>query len=234
VAARSYPLGSRGKIIGLPDQGTHGKSAPNNWESRNADDIAVPSGTPVYAVASGTIGSQIGSLDSTDPKMAGLRVHLVTTGNEFYYAHLSKLVVSAGQTVTAGQLLGYSGAATGVEHLHCASKKGDPAAWLGGQPQGGASAPQDQAAPGAPVAAVAPVADQTGTQPSMPDATAVAPPAGPPTPDSTQAYQPPPGSGLYAASEGQSLADEWNRIASQPGSDPQSQLLASNAALMGG
>lgn len=232
MAARNYPLGIRGQVDGRPNQGSHGKSAPANWESRNAYDIAVPKGTPVYAVAAGTIGSQIGSLGSSDPKMAGLRVHLKTTSNEFYYAHLSKLVVSAGQQVTAGQLLGYSGEANGVEHLHFASKKGDPSAWLGGQPQGGAPDTQT-AAPGSPVAPVAPVSDATGTQPVLPVAAGVAPPAGPPSPESTQAYQPPPGAGIYAASAG-ALADEWNRIASQPGSDPQSQLLASNAALMGG
>ncbi len=48
-----YPLAARGKIIGLPYQGTHAQLP--GWESRNAVDIAVPYGTPVYAVADGVI-----------------------------------------------------------------------------------------------------------------------------------------------------------------------------------
>lgn len=129
-----YPLGTQGKIIGDPYQGTHAKDfnvkgGSDNWESENAIDIAVAQGTPVYAVSDGTIGSQIGSLGSGG-RFAGLRLHLVTQGNEFYYAHLSKLAVKAGEHVVAGQLLGYSGEANGVAHLHIASKTGDPLSLL--------------------------------------------------------------------------------------------------------
>jgi murein DD-endopeptidase MepM/ murein hydrolase activator NlpD len=113
-----------GEVIGLPYQGSH--TLYGNWESDNAVDIAVPTGTPVYAVADGTIGDQIGSLDSTDPHLEGLRVHLVTGNNEFYYAHLSQLVVQPGEHVQKGQLIGYSGEANGVQHLHFACKVGSP------------------------------------------------------------------------------------------------------------
>lgn len=111
------------KIIGLPYQGTH---TLGNWESDNAIDIALPKGTPVYAAFSGTIGSQIGSLGSSSSRFAGLRVHLDGGSNELYYAHLSKLAVKAGEKVTAGQLIGYSGVANGVAHLHLGSKSGSP------------------------------------------------------------------------------------------------------------
>lgn len=122
-----YPLARKGTLIGLPGQGTHSFSEPpNNWESDNAIDIAVPNGTKVLAVHGGTIGSQIGPLDSSNPRFAGNRLHLVTRNNEFYYAHLEKLSVKAGQRVRKGQLLGYSGSANGVAHLHFASKHGDP------------------------------------------------------------------------------------------------------------
>lgn len=227
-APRSYPLGVRGKVGGGPYKGAHGASAPNNWESRNAYDIDVPVGTPVYAVTSGTIGSQIGSLGSKDPKMAGLRVHLVAAGNEFYYAHLSKLVVQAGDKVAAGQLLGYSGEANGTAHLHFAAKSGDPAAWLGERPRGGqpdvsgVAAPADVSAPvaaAAPVSPVAPIAG-AGVPGTVPD------------PGSTQPYEPPPGSGM--ASTNSFLADMWNRIASQPGASPDSQLYAQNAQTLTG
>jgi murein DD-endopeptidase MepM/ murein hydrolase activator NlpD len=124
-----------GSIIGRPYQGTHSTAyniagGSNNWESENAVDVAAPVGTPVYAVANGKIGSQIGSLGSGG-RFAGLRLHLVSSTNEFYYAHLSKLApgIKAGATVKQGQLLGYTGSANGVAHLHFSSKLGNPSTW---------------------------------------------------------------------------------------------------------
>lgn len=122
--AGTYPLARYGKVIGTPYRGTH--TMYGNWESDNAVDLAVPVGTPVYAVADGTVGSQIGPLNSSDPRLGGNRLHLVTGGNEFYYAHLSRLAVRAGQRVRSGQLLGYSGSANGTAHLHIASRRGSP------------------------------------------------------------------------------------------------------------
>jgi murein DD-endopeptidase MepM/ murein hydrolase activator NlpD len=120
----AYPLAVHGDVIGLPYEGSH--TLYGNWESDNAVDVATPVGTPVYAVADGTIGREIGSLDSNDPHLAGLRLHLVTDANEFYYAHLSQIVVQAGDLVHKGQLLGYSGEANGVAHLHFAAKSSSP------------------------------------------------------------------------------------------------------------
>jgi len=125
--AFAYPLGKQGGLIGAPGQGTHSwTSLPNNWQSDNAVDIKIPVGTPVLAVANGKIGSRIGPLSSTNPRMAGLRVYVETGKNDFYYAHLSKLVVQPGQTVHKGQVIGYTGSANGVAHLHFAQQKGDP------------------------------------------------------------------------------------------------------------
>lgn len=113
------------KIIGTPYHGTH---TLGNWESDNAYDFATPIGTPLYAAYSGTIGSQIGSLGSGG-RFAGLRLHLVGAAQELYYAHLSKIVVKAGQAVKAGQLVGYSGEASGVAHLHLGARGGDAKAY---------------------------------------------------------------------------------------------------------
>jgi murein DD-endopeptidase MepM/ murein hydrolase activator NlpD len=111
----------RSAIIGVPYVGTH--TLYGNWESDNAIDIKEPIGTPIYAPAAGVIGQQIGPLNSTDPHLLGNRLHLqLSGGNELYFAHLSKLTVQAGQHVKAGQLLGYSGSANGVAHLHLAEK----------------------------------------------------------------------------------------------------------------
>ena len=66
-------------LIGRPNQGTHKAELSGlfNWESCNALDISCTIGTPVLAVEDGLIGSQIGPLDSTDPHLLGLRLHLV-------------------------------------------------------------------------------------------------------------------------------------------------------------
>lgn len=48
-----------------------------------------------------------------------------------------------------------------------------------------------------------------------------------PAPAESLPYEPPPGSGINSASA--FAADTWSRIASQPNSDPESQLLAQNA-----
>lgn len=121
-ASVGYPLGAHGKIIGTPHSGTHNLG---NWQSDNAVDIAVPVGTPVYAVTDGVIGSRIGSLGKGG-RFAGLRVTVQGNGDAFYYAHLSKLMVKAGQRVKRGQLIGYSGSANGVAHLHFGAQSGDP------------------------------------------------------------------------------------------------------------
>lgn len=118
------PLGdTKYKLIGSPYQGTH---TIGNWQSDNAVDLAVPVGTPIYATENGVIGNRIGSLGSNNPRMAGLRLTLQGKGNAFYYAHLSRLVVKAGQKVKRGQLLGYSGSANGVAHLHFGVENGNP------------------------------------------------------------------------------------------------------------
>lgn len=113
-----WPFRSRaiGELNGCPFQGTHNIG---NWESDNAVDLNVPVGTPVIAVWDGVIGSQIGPLSSTDPALFGNRLHLKRDdGRDSYYAHLSRLNVRAGQRVKRGELLGWSGSANGVPHLH--------------------------------------------------------------------------------------------------------------------
>jgi murein DD-endopeptidase MepM/ murein hydrolase activator NlpD len=130
----TYPLGSAGEIIGCPfvPGSTHSAFvAPDNLASDNAVDISTPVGTPVLAVTAGVIGPQIGALDSTDPRMAGLRVHLNAPGVQFYYAHLSRIDVVPGQFVQAGQQLGLSGSANGAAHLHFAQDVGNPAETVG-------------------------------------------------------------------------------------------------------
>jgi hypothetical protein len=134
-APRHYPLANwPHRFIGIPYQGTHLDF--HNWESDNAVDLEAPFGTAVLAVTDGIIGSQIGPLDSGNPQLLGLRLHLVAPHQEFYYAHLSSLRVVAGQAVKAGGLLGWSGEANNVDHLHFACEHGDPAIYCGSKTPG--------------------------------------------------------------------------------------------------
>ena len=219
MATKTYPLPEPGKVIGTPYHGTHGASAPSNWESRNAVDLATPVGTPIYAQGAGVIGDQIGSLDSKDPKMQGLRVHLVTGDNEFYYAHLSKLVVKAGEHVQDGQLLGYSGSANGVAHLHFAAKNGDPETILAT-----AAAPAPAAAP----------ADATSAPSAGVAGAAASSPAGDqftePLPIQGGVSQPQaldPGTVPASVAGPRQYAETWQRIAADPWATPDVQALAS-------
>lgn len=78
-------------------------------------DLAAPIGTPVYATAGGIVSSAGVSSGY------GLLIQLDHAGAiQTRYAHLSRLAVSPGQQVAAGQLIGYtgtSGLSTGP-HLH--------------------------------------------------------------------------------------------------------------------
>lgn len=126
---RPYPFATRHTIIQRPyGTGTH--SSPRNWESCNAVDLVAPVGTRLLAVVDGTIGTSWGPLPSSDPRMAGLRLHLIGTP-EWYYAHCSKLIARPLQHVKRGEVIALSGQANGVAHLHLACSVGDPGAFIG-------------------------------------------------------------------------------------------------------
>ena len=85
----------------------------------HGEDLVAPAGTPVLAVADGTLFS-VGWND-----LGGWRLWLRdTAGNEFYYAHMSAYspLAVAGKSVKAGDVLGFVGtsgdADGGVPHLH--------------------------------------------------------------------------------------------------------------------
>lgn len=136
-AAAGYPTrGGQGQIIGRPGEGTHSFVAPpNNWQSDRAVDIGIPSGTPLYATEDGVIcaGCGFGVLDaSASSRFGGARFTLTaSSGRQWYYAHLSRLAVRRGQRVKRGELVGYSGVANGVPHLHLGVSAGDILQLLG-------------------------------------------------------------------------------------------------------
>ena len=121
-----WPTKPHGTVIGWPGIGTHSYVyPPNNWESDNAWDIAVPIHSQIIAVADGKIGPQFGPLPDHDPRFHGIRLHLITAENEFYYAHLDETTPGLGpdDAVKQGEILGLSGQANGVAHLHIGLKR---------------------------------------------------------------------------------------------------------------
>jgi len=92
-------------------------NVPGGWH--HGEDIFAPKGTPLLAVADGTLHT-IGF-----NKIGGYRLWLRdTAGNEFYYAHLSAYSPFAveGRRVEAGDVIGFVGdtgdADGGAPHLH--------------------------------------------------------------------------------------------------------------------
>jgi hypothetical protein len=70
------------------------------------------------------------------PDYKGIAINLFSAdnSNRFYYGHLSSLApgIRSGVHVEKGQLLGYSGDANRLNHLHFACQNGDPVQLLKG------------------------------------------------------------------------------------------------------
>lgn len=90
-------------------------------QGHNGIDLGAPSGTPVYAADDGTVAFEgWGQNHSWMGTPAGISVLINHGGSYAGYAHLRDTVVSKGQAVKKGQLIGHvgaTGAATGP-HLH--------------------------------------------------------------------------------------------------------------------
>lgn len=83
-----------------------------------AVDIGAPTGTPIYAAASGTVDFVNGSGYGGGYGLYVIVSH--SNGTQTLYAHMSKVAASRGSNVSKGQILGYVGStghSTGP-HLH--------------------------------------------------------------------------------------------------------------------
>lgn len=78
-------------------------------------DMAMPSGTPIRAIAAGTI-----LYAQYDGKCGNRTVERLNDGTELWYCHQSKFGVKPGDVVKAGDLIGYVGSTghTTGPHLH--------------------------------------------------------------------------------------------------------------------
>ncbi|MYS20652.1 Peptidase family M23, partial [Streptomyces sp. DvalAA-14] len=105
------------KPVGDAAIGTGYKVAGAMWSSgyHTGVDFLVDSGTPVHAVAAGTVFSA-----GADGSYGNDVIIRHADGKYTLYAHLTEPLVSAGQTVTEGQEIGISGATGNVTgpHMH--------------------------------------------------------------------------------------------------------------------
>ncbi|KQY61431.1 peptidoglycan DD-metalloendopeptidase family protein [Nocardioides sp. Root140] len=134
------------------DRHNYGNSGSSWAHGHTGTDFSVPCGTAVYAVHNGTI-----EIDTTQSWSGPWLVKVVTGKHSLttWYAHMQKVTVKAGQSVTAGQQIGEVGTEGNSRgchlHLEVHPKNGsiyedgvNPSEWLaknigknlGGVPQG--------------------------------------------------------------------------------------------------
>ena len=86
------------------------------WKMHYGVDLAAPTGTPIYATRSGVV-----SVASYQEGGAGWYVQLDhLDGYKSIYMHMTHFIVSSGEYVSAGQVIGYCGSTGGSTgpHLH--------------------------------------------------------------------------------------------------------------------
>jgi len=121
----NYPFPKVYPIIGTPQD--HAARPLGNWQSDHAVDIGAPRGTAVLAVEDGQITKAGGAPPAEGAgKIAGFSATLRTSGDAYFYTHLLSISVKAGDKVKQGDLIGKSGWANGVDHLHIGVEKANP------------------------------------------------------------------------------------------------------------
>ena len=111
-SSANWIMPCQGKIVGkyLEPRPTH---------IHNGIDIAVPIGTPIKAIADG----KVYYAGANDPKGYGKYIILEHNINgkivTSEYGHLSTWIVSSGQNIKKGQIIGYSGNTGHSDGPHC-------------------------------------------------------------------------------------------------------------------
>jgi murein DD-endopeptidase MepM/ murein hydrolase activator NlpD len=93
------------------------------WSSSHTGlDFAAPSGTPIRSVADGVVTEA-----GYDGAYGYKTVVSLPDGGEVWYCHQNEISVSKGQTLSAGEVLGYVGTSGNVtgSHLHLEVRHGD-------------------------------------------------------------------------------------------------------------
>lgn len=118
VGSEPYLGGSGSSQPGYYSNPIPGARVTQNLHGWNGIDFGAPRGTPIRAAADGTVIIARGTGWN-----GGYGKYIVIThsnGTQTLYSHMSSLLVSAGQSVAAGQSIGYigsTGLSTGI-HLH--------------------------------------------------------------------------------------------------------------------
>ena len=116
---------------------TWGQSRADGARAHQGIDIIAPEGTPVLAVAAGTVERLF------DSSAGGHTLYIRSTDHRwsYYYAHLAGYAdgIAAGRAVRGGETIGYVGdtgnAGTGNFHLHFGlSRMGEGDGWWQGEP----------------------------------------------------------------------------------------------------
>jgi murein DD-endopeptidase MepM/ murein hydrolase activator NlpD len=104
----SYLFGSAKNISGVinPAHPNWG-DLPEIWQNNNAWDLGVAAGTPVYAIADGTVSDV--KFSENKNTVWGYKLTLTSSNNTFFYTHLDSVVVSGGTKVKKGDLVAYVG-----------------------------------------------------------------------------------------------------------------------------
>ena len=136
ILIKKYGTITESSILGsnkikIPKDGAH--NGQSGWQSNNAWDIAVPIGTPVYAVNSGTVVTFTNhgtNIKRVGPKKLFGTGFTVKTDNKLpsvYYTHLKNAQVSKVSKIVCGQLLGYvmDFPGSSYDHLHIGVEKGN-------------------------------------------------------------------------------------------------------------
>ena len=121
IYSGNYPLAQRGVLIGFPNTGP--LHTLGYWQSDNAIDIAVAVGTDVVAVTDGIVRARGDWSVPYDLTLSASGWDLLLFGDDganYFYSRLSQRYVADGEHVVQGQVIGKSGGATSVPHLHVA------------------------------------------------------------------------------------------------------------------
>lgn len=106
------------------------KKAGKMWSKgyHTGVDFAQPVGTPVHAVADGTVAN------ANWGKSYGIQiVQSLGDGTFCIYAHLSKSNKKAGETITKGELIGYVGSTGNSSGAHLHFERRNNIRWSAGQ-----------------------------------------------------------------------------------------------------
>lgn len=125
------------RILGSKNNGVAGGRygwARKTKKIHNGIDLIAPYGTPVFAMRDGFVSTAITGWPNSDSNAAGNRVSITSNINgvswRIGFWHLGQVLVSTGDFVHAGQIIGYTGATGNVTsadsagpHLHVTAQE---------------------------------------------------------------------------------------------------------------